>query len=95
VINIYLSEYDDLVIQIHADAVSEVPLTWSGNENLDAKYSAIAEEEKYGFGMTGLGAVVPVSENVITDDANDTVITEDHPSQYIVLSYNISSIFRF
>jgi len=54
--NLYCSEYEDIVLVINSGAVSEVPFTFPGNENLEA--TGIDRNEGEGFGCTGAPAVV-------------------------------------
>eukprot|EP01034_Spumella_vulgaris_P040385 gene40385-49943_t len=58
--NKYCSEYEDIVLIIHVGAVSEVPFSWPGNENLDA--TGLEATSGEGFGCTGLGAAVSDGE---------------------------------
>jgi len=71
VLNMYCSEYEDLALQIHVDAVTEIPLHWEGNENLDEKYSALVAMKTRGYAMTGLGAVTVTKEPLPTQNSTD------------------------
>ena len=48
--NIYLSKYEDIVLPIPADCVSEVPMEWAGNEDL----VSFNRESGEGYALTGL-----------------------------------------
>lgn len=54
--NYYCSEYEDIVIVINVNAISEVPFTWNGNESLEA--TGLDKESGEGFAVTGGGAAV-------------------------------------
>ncbi len=95
VLNIYMSEYDDLVLQVHADAVTEVPIGWDGNENLDEKYKEIVDQVKEGFAMTGLSAVVKKDSTNDVNGTGDGKSITSKDNDCIALTYTISSLFRF
>lgn len=50
IVNMYLSEYEDILLAIDTRAVSEIPVDWDDNINL-AQYRAIKEGK--GFAPTG------------------------------------------
>lgn len=59
-LNMYLSEYEDIVVEIDVAAITEIPLGWEENEYLQ-QFLPVEEEEgegRVGYCMTGLGAAV-------------------------------------
>lgn len=57
--NRYLSEYEDLILVIDSNAVSEIPLSWSENPNF-RRYEKMIEDgeiERKGYTMTGSEAM--------------------------------------
>mmetsp|Transcript_13519 Transcript_13519/g.14685 ORF Transcript_13519/g.14685 Transcript_13519/m.14685 type:complete len:186 (-) Transcript_13519:3737-4294(-) len=57
--NRYLSEYEDLILVIDSNAISEIPLSWSENPNF-RRYEKMIEDgeiERKGYTMTGSEAM--------------------------------------
>jgi hypothetical protein len=51
--NHYTCEYEDIIVLLNTNAITEIPTTWEGNENF-ASYDKVIGE---GFGTTGHGAL--------------------------------------
>ena len=68
--NYYCSEYEDIVLVINVNAISEVPFTWNGNESLEA--TGLDKESGEGFACTGGGAaVLSTAEGEVCTRDND------------------------
>jgi hypothetical protein len=62
-INMYMSEYEDIVTVLDVHAISEIPVSWQENINLQIpRY--LDPPERVGYSMTGLGATKETDETI-------------------------------
>ena len=83
--NYYCSEYEDIVFVLNVNAISEIPFTWAGNENLVETNLDLDRGE--GFSVTGGPAAVMSTADgeAVTSDDGGQLEQEVYPLEYTVL----------